>query len=115
MDKKQTTVIQKTVGDGVIAVFDTETGALELHAHDGILWHDWLERAHISKQEVKSIRVAEGKVFLPEDSGKTHMYGWIFSHLKNLRTIDLTNFDTSKVTSMKSMFYNCPSLKEIDM
>ena len=38
----------------------------------------------------------------------------LFSNCRNLTSIDLSKFNTSKVTVMRDMFYNCVSLKSIN-
>ena len=38
----------------------------------------------------------------------------MFNGLKNIKEIDLSNFDTSKVTDMDSMFYLCTNLEKIN-
>jgi len=38
---------------------------------------------------------------------------YMFRDCKSLKSLDLTSFDTSKVTNMTSMFGNCSSLKTI--
>lgn len=40
---------------------------------------------------------------------------WMFSNCISLATLDLSNWDTSRVTSMKSMFNNCTSLTTVKM
>lgn len=47
-------------------------------------------------------------------TGVTSTSGW-FSNLVNLSAIDLSGFDSSKITNMDSMFYNCSSLKELNL
>ena len=37
----------------------------------------------------------------------------MFYKCKRLKSIDLSNFDTSKVTNMGSLFYECSQLIEI--
>ena len=39
----------------------------------------------------------------------------MFRGLTNLKEIDLTNFDTSKVETMHQMFYGCTTLTSVDM
>ena len=39
----------------------------------------------------------------------------MFSSCSSLTTLDLSNFDTSKVTSMRSMFMSCISLTSLDL
>ena len=39
----------------------------------------------------------------------------MFYECSLLKSIDLSNFDTSSVTTMESMFYTCSSLKSIDL
>ena len=38
----------------------------------------------------------------------------MFSSCKNLNSVNLSNFDTSKMTKMKNMFEDCESLTIID-
>ena len=38
----------------------------------------------------------------------------MFSECSNLKELDLENFDTTKVTDMTHMFYECRSLKNLD-
>ena len=40
---------------------------------------------------------------------------YMFNELKNIISIDLSNFDTSKVESFHGMFYGCTSLKSINL
>ena len=39
----------------------------------------------------------------------------MFSYCSKLTTLDLSNFNTSNVTSMSSMFQHCSSLKSLDL
>ena len=39
----------------------------------------------------------------------------MFSDMSNLTTLDLSNFDTSKVTTMYAMFRNMPNLTTLDL
>ena len=49
------------------------------------------------------------------DSSKVTSINGMFEGCFSLESIDLSNFDTSKVTDMNSMFYACSSLKSIDL
>ena len=49
------------------------------------------------------------KVYLNEDSGS------MFSGMRSLTSLDLSNFDTSKVTNMNSMFASSPNLTSLDL
>ena len=40
---------------------------------------------------------------------------YMFTYCSNLTTLDVSNFDTSKVTSMSSMFSNCGNLTTLDV
>ena len=114
-----------TVGNGVQASFYPEVGNLVLFnsnsSTSGTLWSNWLERAGIDRDSVKSISVRYSsntpKVKLPVDSNgmasgdEYHLFG----NLHNLTDINLTGFDTSNVTNMRGMFQECSSLKTIDL
>ena len=39
----------------------------------------------------------------------------LFFECSSLEYLDLSNFDTSKVSLMRFMFYNCSSLKELNL
>ena len=39
----------------------------------------------------------------------------LFFECSSLEYLDLSNFDTSKVSQMRFMFYNCSSLKELNL
>ena len=41
--------------------------------------------------------------------------GSMFRRCSNLESVDLSNFDTSKVTNMRSMFDGCSSLQSLDL
>ena len=57
------------------------------------------------------------KVYLNMDSSKMFYYMKYFDEqkIKNILEIDLSNFDTSKVTNMDSMFYGMSSLTTLDL
>ena len=39
----------------------------------------------------------------------------MFDGCESLQKLDVSNFDTSNVTDMYGMFYNCSSLQELDV
>ena len=41
--------------------------------------------------------------------------GNMFANCISLTSIDISEFNTEKVTNMENMFYNCYSLKEINL
>ncbi len=49
------------------------------------------------------------KIYAPESASQ------LFYNLSKLTTLDMSVFDTSKVTNMNSMFYNCSSLTSLDV
>ena len=53
------------------------------------------------------------------DTGKVTDMGWMFyaadDHPSKLTKLDVSGFDTRNVTNMNSMFYNCPDLTELDV
>ena len=107
------------VGDGVTATFDAESGAVEFTSQNGELWRDWVSRLGISRDDVRSIKVVSGKVYLPADSsgqrGYFDIHAQMFGGLSNLYSIDLSGFDTSNVTDMCGMFCGCRSLISLDL
>ena len=106
------------VGENVTASFDASTGAVEFYSNDGTLWRDWLEKSGIDVLSIKSIKVASGIVYLPKNSGK------IFSvykslddggRMSNLKSLDLSSFDTTNVTYMDAMFQNNYGITDLDL
>ena len=91
---------------------------LELYSNGGTLWPDWLKKAGIDRGRIKSIRVAEGTVRLPEDARgydqQKRVYT-MFGGLVNAESIDLKGIDTSNATDMSYMFYNCNKLTTLDL
>ena len=49
------------------------------------------------------------------NTSKVTDMGYMFYYCSSLKSIDLSNFDTSKVTDMDAMFYGCSSLEFIDL
>ena len=39
----------------------------------------------------------------------------MFRDCSSLKELDVTHFDTSKVTDMTAMFYECSNLEEVDV
>ena len=104
---KQLTQGTMIVGAGVTASMDS-SGAVLLYSDNGTLSIEWTSR-NPSLQNMTSCKVAYGTVYLPADSG------YMFSSLKNLRTLDLTNFNTSRVTDMSGMFSSTSNLERLDL
>ena len=59
-----------------------------------------------NRSKIKAVKVT--------GSGESSLFG-MFSGCENLSTIDLSNFDTSNVTTMVSMFYDCSSISNLDL
>ncbi len=55
------------------------------------------------------------KVYLNEDSSKMFFSGSDGRKIENILEIDLSSFDTSKVTNMRGMFYNLSNLTLLDL
>ena len=41
--------------------------------------------------------------------------GYLFRNCNNIKTIDVSSFDTTSVTSMLAMFYGCSSLTSLNL
>ena len=105
-----------TVGDGVTATFDAATGAVEFYSDGGTLWADWTDKARIDKENIVSIKVASGTVYLPADSSGYDEWDYLlFGGLNNLEDLDLSGFDASNVTDMTYMFKDCQNLTNLDL
>ena len=114
------------VGDGVYALYDADKGAvhfININTGSGVLWSNWLEKSGIDRSSVRSIDVftelfsnSYPKVKLPEDClGAGDDQYFLFGGLTDLTDFDLSGFDTSKVTNMDSMFFDCQSLTKLDL
>ena len=55
------------------------------------------------------------KVYLNTDSSKMFLSNFGEQKIKNILDLDLSNFDTSKVTNMETMFYGLSSLTTLDL
>lgn len=66
---------------------------------------DGIAKAYISGNMLTV--ASEGEIFANSNCKK------MFLHFSSLTSLDLSNFDTSKVTDMNSMFYYCTSLTSI--
>lgn len=80
--------------NGVLTI--KEGHGVTIYDKNGIPESPW----YSLKEEVKFIRT-EGRVVLPEDSS------FLFAHLFWAKYIDVRNFDTSHVKSMRGMFESC--------
>ena len=105
-----------TVGNNVTATFDSSTGAIKFYSNGGTLWSDWIEKGGFDRNDIKSIKVESGIVFLPADSsGYLNNKFRMFGGLRNLTDLDLRGFDSTNVTNMQAMFYQCFSLTNLDL
>ena len=113
-----------TVGDGVTATFDEDTGTVEFYSEGGTLSEYWRYKLWDKMEEIKSIKVASGTVFLPEDSDSifsicyeeySEGYEGYERYVSNLEEFDSSGFDTSNVTSMYKMFEYCNKLTALDL
>ena len=125
MTEESVGVKQYKVGDGVTATFDPDTGSIVLTTTSGgTLWRDWLERAGIARREITSIAVvstpgsvpSKWQVKLPADaSGFKASEYYLFGFLTSLISFDFRGFDTSNVTDMSYMFYQCSDLQYLNL
>jgi uncharacterized repeat protein (TIGR02543 family) len=101
------------LGNGVYAKFDNTTGELVIFG-DGTddLTIDrtrWDEMKTEIEDSVESIIVKNNEIYLPANCS------YMFSNFSSLTELDLSNFDTSQVTSMERMFESCSSLTRLDL
>ena len=98
-----------TVGTNVKATFNSSTGVVTFTSNNGTLWADWIDKVAFDRSLIKSIKVTSGTVYLPADSSG------LFLNCTNLKTLDLSGFNSSKMTSAFWMFRNCKSLQSLNM
>ena len=83
-------------------------GALVVHPGEGKGMSPWKQYA----SEITSVVFVEEngkKVVAPASCNS------LFAHMDRATSIDLSGLDTSRVTSMKLMFWDCTSLTELDV
>ena len=89
---------------------------MELYSNNGVLRPRWIEVAGFNRLMVKSIRVASGTVYLPEEAtGYGSFRCRLFGGLSNVRSIDLRGFDTSRSINMEWLFFGCERLESLDV
>lgn len=102
-DGKLTTPISSVLGIVNIAVEEKYGGGWESNIQNPVyMWYD-------ATNEVINLKTPSGGVYLNKNSGN------MFNGYKNLSSVDLSKFDSSKVTEMYSIFANCSSLKSLDL
>ena len=76
-----------------------------------------LLRGHDDESEQKSVRISRGKNVI-----SSRLYQWIKDgfwvggeYAEEIKSFDLSSFDTSKVTEMDNMFNGCSSLETLDL
>ena len=76
-----------------------------------------LLRGHDDESEQKSVRISRGKNVI-----SSRLYQWIKDgfwvggeYAEEIKSFDLSSFDTSKVTEMDNMFSGCRSLETLDL
>ena len=112
------------VGDGVTATYGA--GEVVFYSNGGTLWNNWFNiisaKFHVQRVDIKSIKVSKtaGIVYLPSDSS------WLFAgeggwkedgyyFMDGLETLDMSGFNTSKVTDMSHMFSGRNELNILDL
>ena len=99
------------IGGGIIA-YISQSGELSLTAYqdadDPVLPKDFMTSW---RESITSIKVDKysATIHFPEDSS------YLFSNFTNLKSIDFSGFDTSRVKNMRGMFLHCEKLKELDL
>ena len=79
--------------------------------------------ARISGETLTIFSINDSKIILPAycsrffyKNAQTYINDeWIESYFQKITTIDLSNFNTSQVTDMSSMFYNCQSITSLNV
>ena len=121
-----------SLNDKMKRLADSETEYFSEYGYESPIYH--IERSNTIDDENKSknnfVSIDSGKpiyMWFDEEDGTIYYYTdastiylnpdsySMFFDLKNLIDIDLSEFDSSKATSMYNMFANCESLTEIDL
>ena len=110
---RQKTQKRYVIGENVKATFDN--GQIEIYSDNGTIWESWIEAAGLRRNEISSIRIAEGIVILPDNVDGYKKDFRFFGGMKKLQHLDLNGFITTGTTSMQGMFMLCPSLEQLDL
>lgn len=100
------------IGGGIFA-YISQSGELSLAAYDDaddpVLPKDFME--WYGRENITSIEVLNYSktIHFPEDSS------YLFSDFTNLKRLDFSGFDTSRVKDMRDMFLHCESLEELNL
>ena len=78
---------------------------------DVVMW--WIENGTTTDGTTTLYDVYVGSKSLPVRANTSALY--MFASLSNCESIDLTNLDTTKVTTMGYMFFGCSSLTTLDL
>ena len=98
--KKSTTV--PTISMNAVNIDDEESD------YEIKLWLDPTDKTAYYYTETE-------KVYLNKDSRKMFYLGYSEQKIKNILDLNLSNFDTSKVTNMSDMFYGMSSLTSLNL
>ena len=83
--------------------------------NDTLYYYTEYEKINVTKGLFENLYDIEELDLTKFDSSKvTDMHG-MFSGLKSLKSLDLSHFDTSSANDMSYMFYNCNNLKTLDL
>ena len=110
------------VPDTIYALFEKSTGTLKLShspfenyaAEDTYYTGVEINVGETSSPKWYSVRSSILNVEIIDEIRPKITSRWFFGCV-NLKNIDLTNLDTSNVTSMYEMFYNCTGLNSLDL
>ena len=101
-----------TIGADCSYELDERAGTLTIRSTDGVSGEMASVRDALPDDDlrhaVRSVSVEEG-VLAPADPG------YLFGGLYAMEALDLSGFDTSRVTNMSDMFYGCFSLRSLDL
>ena len=128
LTKKGILYEQFSVGENVTAGYDSMTRTLTFYSQGGTLSRDWKTMGNISLRSIvvtgvplleytidgntiEKITISDDSdvMYLPEDCSE------LFASLRFVGSIDLSKANTSNVTDMSKMFYDCWSLETLDV
>ncbi len=105
------------LSDGKVLLWATDSNSngkyeVTIGSASGIVY---LSSAYCLFYSLSNLTTINGMQYVDSSKVNSLSAGYMFSGCSSLTSVDLSNFDTSKVTNMSSMFYNCASITTLNL
>ena len=104
--------------NNIVSTSTSEVPIYMWYDNGTIYWHSEAEKPYLSSDSIYMFYNCRGLISLDvsnwDTSNVTSMYN-MFANCSSLTSLDVSNFDTSNVTDMYEMFAECSSLTSLDI